>query len=311
MTSPENLKKEAEELMQQIKDDEIVLEMMKTANPNDSEIKKMEEKVAAAKKALGERAHSTSVFNSDDSSKKASKESLDETLRNEAKNLHVNDQPAPKAADPFEAQKKLAGRKNLARGLAMGLGALVIAAGIGYTAKLVNDGKQETKKWMTDYKTLQVEYSAKTKRDYALYKKIFPQLKDLTDSKLESAVKGIEESIDKSSKMNIEAEALWKNRKYDQAMKMYDQASKMNPLDTSGKVYLLKEAELTKHDQEHFKYLYVVQEGDTLDHIAKRANVSTRRIKNANGPKYAVIYQGSITKGMQLALPKDIELVSD
>ena len=130
-------------------------------------------------------------------------------------------------------------------------------------------------------------------------------MKELQSSKLDSALKGIGESLDLAVKMNLDADGLWNKKKYDQALKVYDHASKINPLNDRN-AYLIKEAALIKYDQTSFKQAYVVQEGDTLESIAKRAKISAQRIKNTNGPRYPVVYQGYITKGMQLALPVDI-----
>ena len=310
MTSNENPNKNIEDLKKQLKQEEELLEMLKSTNTdtNRAEASKIEAMIAQTRKSIDEAKHSI-TFDAN-STQKISGDSLDEQLRKEKVGSSGASNEKSSGADPFKVQEKVAGRKNLAKRLLVGVGAIALISGLGYSTKLVYDGKAEVVKLNQDYKTLQVEKDTLVKRDYELYKKIFPQLKDLQGSKLESAVKGIGESIDKAAGMSSEAGALWSRRKYDQAMKMYDQASKTNPLNDRSE-YLTKEAELAKRDQEHFKQLYIVQDEDTLEGIAKRARVSVQRIKNANGPKYAVLYQGEIAKGMQLALPVDIELVSE
>lgn len=208
----------------------------------------------------------------------------------------------------FRVQEKIEEKKNTAKKLMMAALAALVAAGIGYPAKLAYDGKIEVKKLSQDYKSLQITIAELNRRNLELYKKIFPQVQELETSKLESALKGIEENIDLAAKMKLEADALWTDKKYDQALELYERASKTNPLNDRS-AYLLKEAELTKYDQSHFKHFYIVRKGDTLERLAKRAKVSAQRIQNANGPKYVVLYQGRLIKGMRLALPEDIDLV--
>ncbi len=178
----------------------------------------------------------------------------------------------------------------------------LLLVGIGYPAKLAYEGKVEVKKLTMDYKSLQIALAAVNQRDHKLYRKIFPQVEELNSTRIESALKGIEDSIDMAAKINLEAGDLWARKQYDQAMKLYVRAAKINPLNDKS-AYLLKEAELTKHDQASFKRFYIVQEGDDLKSIAKRAGISEQRIINANGPRYAALYGGHVAEGMQLALP--------
>ena len=239
-----------------------------------------------------------------------SAESLHEKLRSLASE-HAGAPQSAKKRSPqeiFTVQEKIAEKKNTSKKILIAALVVFVAAAIGYPAKLAYDEKIEVGKLTMDYKSLQVVLSDMTQRDYQLYKKIFPHVEELQPAKLDSALKGIEENIDMSAKLNQQADDLWAKENYDEALKLYDQAAKVNPLNDKS-TYLTREAELTKYDQEHFRQFYVVKKGDTIESIAARANVSVERILNANGPKYAVLYQGRLIKGMQLALPVDIDLV--
>jgi len=239
-----------------------------------------------------------------------SAESLHEKLRS----LASEQAGAPQAAkkrfpqEIFTVQEQIAEKKNTSKKLMIAALVVIVVVAIGYPTKLAYEEKVQVGKLTMDYKSLQVAISDMTQRDYQLYKKIFPQVEELQPAKLDSALKGIEENIDTSAKLTQEADDLWAKENYEEALKLYDQASKVNPLNDKS-AYLTREAELTKYDQEHFKQFYVVKKGDTIEGIAAKAGVSVERIQNANGPKYALLYQGRLIKGMQLALPVDIDLV--
>ena len=250
------------------------------------------------------------VPGNEESAQNNSAESLHEKLRsmaseNESSDSSLKSRPSHEI---FRVQEKIAEKKSTAKKIAITAFAGLLAVCIGYPAKLAYEGKIEVKKLTSDYKSLQIVIAAVNQRNYELYRKIFPQVEELQSSKLDSALKGIEENIDLAAKMNMEADDLWRNEKYDEAMKLYDHASKINPLNDRS-VYLVREADLAKYDQVNFKRVYIVQKGDTLERLAKRAKVSVERIQNANGPKYAVLYQGRLIKGMRLVLPVDINPV--
>ena len=185
---------------------------------------------------------------------------------------------------------------------------VLLVAGIGYLTKLAYEGKLEIRQLSKDYKLLQVTIDAINKRNYELYKKLFPQLRELESSRVDSALLGIEDNLDLAIKLNADADALWNEKLYDQAMELYDRSVKINPLNDRT-VYLARETELARQDQEYFKRFYIVQKGDTLESVAARAKVPAQRIINANGPKYTVLYQGRLVRGMQLALPVAIKRV--
>ena len=238
-----------------------------------------------------------------------SAESLHEKLRSLASEQAGNPRAAKRSPQEiFSVQEKIAEKKNTAKKLTIAALVVLVLVAIGYPTKLAYEEKIQVGKLTMDYKSLQVAIADMTQRDYQLYKKIFPQVEDLQKSKLDSALKGIEENIDMSAKLNQEADDLWAKENYEEALKLYDQASKVNPLNDRS-AFLTRQAELTKYDQEHFKYFYVVKKEDTIESLAARANVSVERIQNANGPKYAVLYQGRLIRGMQVALPVDIDLV--
>lgn len=244
------------------------------------------------------------ILGEGDAARSDSAETLHEKLRSMgSEQAGGAKNPRKRAAqDIFSVQEKIAERKNAAKKL--GIAALIILAAvcIGYPTKLAYVRKKAVEKLTADYKSLQIVLADMTQRDYQLYKKIFPQVEELESSRLDSALKAINDNIDLAAKMNQDADDLWAREEYEQALALYEQAAKVNPLNDRS-VYLEREAELTKYDQEHFQRVYVVKKGDTLARIAQKAGVSVERIQNANGPKYAVLYEGRLVRGMRLALP--------
>ncbi|MEI7527937.1 MAG: LysM peptidoglycan-binding domain-containing protein [Elusimicrobiota bacterium] len=244
------------------------------------------------------------VFGDESAARSNTAEALAEKLKSAAlKNAGAARLPERDSSrEIFLAQEKAAGKKNASRTLGKAALAVIDLAGIGYPAKLAYEGKLESGQLTRDYKSLQAALTATNKRDYALYKKIFPQVGELENSRIDSALKGIEENLDLAAKMNADAAELWSGKQYDQAMDLYGRAVKINPLNDSS-AYITKGNELARQDQEYFRWFYIVQKGDTLESLSKRAKVPAQRIINANGPKYPALYQGRLAKGMRLALP--------
>ncbi|MEI7527575.1 MAG: LysM domain-containing protein [Elusimicrobiota bacterium] len=250
---------------------------------------------------------SKSIFDEQNAVRGNTAEALDKKLRGLATDKKgITARLKPDAAQEiFKVQDKVAGKKNVTRTTVLTILAVLLAVSIGYPTKLAYEGKLEVKQLSKNYKLLEVTLEAINRRNYALYRKIFPQVEELKDERIDSALKGIEENLDLATKMTADADELWSKKEYDQAMELYDRATKINPLNNRS-AYLSREAELAKDDQAHFKQFYVVRAGDTMENVAKRAKVSELRIRNANGPKYSIIYQGRLVKGMRLTLPINI-----